>query len=79
MNRGFVQHRIHQITDVTIAVSCNNHRNFIHFVILVTLSTTFSGFAVREIALALAGLSKEGFIHFDNAEKGIRVGACTGL
>jgi hypothetical protein len=64
---------------MTVAVSRNNHWNFIDFIVPVTLPATFSGFAVREISLALAGLSKEGFIHFDNAGKGIRVGVGTGV
>jgi hypothetical protein len=33
---------------------------------------------MREVALALAGLSKERFIHFDNAGKNIRVAFCAG-
>jgi hypothetical protein len=45
----------------------------------VTLPATLPGTAMREVALAFAGLRKEGFIHFNNAGKGIRVGVCTGL
>ena len=63
---------------MTVTVSRNNHRNFIRFFLPVTFSATFSGAAMREVALALAGLSKERFIHFDNARKGIRVGFCAG-
>ena len=44
----------------------------------VTLPATLPGTAMRDVALAFAGLGKESFIHFDNAGKGIRVGVCTG-
>ena len=79
MNRRFVQCRIRQITDVTAAVSCNKYGNFIRFMLPVALPAALPGAAMGEVTFAFAGLGKEGFIHFDNAGKGIRVGVGTGV
>ena len=64
---------------MTVAISRNKRWNFIRFILPVTLPATLPGTSMRDVALAFAGLRKEGFIHFDNAGQSIRVGVCTGM
>jgi len=67
MNSGFLERRIHKITDLSVTVACNKHLNFLFFFLHVALSTALSRFAVSDIALSFAGFQKEGFVYLNDA------------